>query len=64
MILVVNSRPALNDVTIFELQFLLQQARRVSTELDRFISNGQLLAVENGSGSPCLNLKSVSLLLT
>lgn len=59
VILVVNSRPALNDVTIFELQFLLQQARRVSTELDRFISNGQLLAVENGSGSPCLNLKSM-----
>jgi len=59
VILCVNSRPALNDVTIFELQFLLQQVQRISTEFDQYISTNQLLGVENGSGSPCLNLRSV-----
>ena len=28
--------------------------------MNGFIQSGQLIAIENGNGSPCLNLKSVS----
>ena len=60
VILVVNSRPALNDVTINELHVLLEQVSRISPEIERYVTQGQLIPFENGSGSPCLNLKSVS----
>jgi len=59
VILVVNSRPALNDATFFEMQVILEKLKKIDVEMDNFVKTEQIIVMENGNGSPCINLTSV-----
>ena len=59
MILVVNSRPALNDATFFEMQVILEKLKKLDSEMETFVKSEQIIVMENGNGSPCINLTSV-----
>ena len=54
-----NSRPALNDATFFEMQVILEKLKKVDSEMDTFVKSEQIIVMENGNGSPCINLTSV-----
>ena len=58
--LIVNSRPALNDVTYFEMQVIMEKLQKSNSEIESFVKEGKIKILENGSGSPCINLMSVS----
>ena len=63
VILVTNSRPALNDVTKFEMQVIFQRIQKIDAEMEAFIKNETIVIAENGTGSPCISLSSVSFLI-
>lgn len=55
----VNSRPTLNDVTKSEMDVILQRLQSLDAELSRLIQSQRITVMENGSGSPCINLSTV-----
>ena len=55
----VNSRPTLNDVTKSEMDVILQRLQSLDAELSQFIQSRLIMVMENGSGSPCINLATV-----
>jgi len=59
VVLVVNSRPTLNDVTKSEMDVILQRLQSLDAELSKFIQSRLIMVMENGSGSPCINLATV-----
>lgn len=52
--------PAINDVTYMELQFLLQQVAGLDSRLMTALKTKQLICVDNGQSSPCLDLRRTS----
>uniref|UniRef100_T1INC0 4'-phosphopantetheine phosphatase n=1 Tax=Strigamia maritima TaxID=126957 RepID=T1INC0_STRMM len=56
VILCANSRPALNDVTYCELTVLMKQVATISNEISEALLHDQLLIMDSGQGSPCLDL--------
>lgn len=59
IILVSNSGPALNDVTIQELKNLLMEASEIDEVMKSAIRNGRIVAMESGHQSPCLDLRYI-----
>ncbi len=57
VILCANSRPALNDVTYNELTVLTKRVAALSEDISAALSQGRLLVMESGQGSPCLDLR-------
>ncbi|KAJ6868981.1 pantothenate kinase 2-like [Populus alba x Populus x berolinensis] len=70
VVLVANSLPALNDVTAMELPDIVAEAAKVAYLLIAMINTSDgskensssvpLMVVENGCGSPCIDLRQVS----
>lgn len=60
VILSANSYPALNDVTIRELNLNCCKASEYCNVFKEAINSGQLVTVENGQKGPCLNLKNLT----
>jgi len=60
VVLSANSRPALNDVTSQELRILAAEAAGISLVIKDGLETVKLRIVENGLGSPCLDLSRVS----
>lgn len=60
VILAANSSPALNDVTIDELNPLLEQAAALDDALAGALSAGQLETVASGCGTPLIDLSRVT----
>ncbi|XP_067669593.1 4'-phosphopantetheine phosphatase-like [Haliotis asinina] len=59
VILCANSRPTLNDVTFSELQLITKHVAAISGEINQALTEGRLLVMESGQGSPCLNLRLI-----
>lgn len=59
VVLVANSKPALNDVTYSELIALMPKVFQLCPEFEQFINNESLIITDIESSSPCLNLKTV-----
>ncbi|KAK6178482.1 hypothetical protein SNE40_013268 [Patella caerulea] len=59
VILCVNSRPALNDVIFSELLILVKKVAAISSEINSALNEGRLQVMENGQGSPCLDLRLI-----
>ena len=59
VVLVANSKPALNDVTYSELIALMPKVFQLCPEFEEFINNESLIITDIESSSPCLNLKTV-----
>ncbi|CAH8601240.1 unnamed protein product [Dicrocoelium dendriticum] len=57
VILAANSGPAINDVTLPELEILLRLIASYESSVAEALSSGQLLLAENGQFSPCLDLR-------
>lgn len=55
-----NSKPALNDVTHYELQVLVNRAANHSTVLHAALADSNLLIMDSGQESPCLDLRYIS----
>jgi len=51
-----NSRPSLNDVTYCELCVLMKQIACISTDIAQALADNQLILMDSGQGSPCLDL--------
>ena len=64
VVLCANSRPALNDVTYNELTILARRVADISEDISTALSEGRLLVVESGQGSPCLDLRYCSCAVT
>ena len=60
VILCANSRPALNDVVYNELTVLTKRVAAVSEVINNALGQGQLLVMESGQGSPCLDFRQVA----
>ena len=60
VVLAANSNPALNDVTSYELRFIVSRARNISEIIDSSVRDSRLTIVENGVGSPCIDFTRVS----
>ena len=41
------------------MQVILEKLRKVDSEMDTFVKSEQIIVMENGNGSPCINLTSV-----
>ncbi|XP_064455596.1 4'-phosphopantetheine phosphatase-like [Ornithodoros turicata] len=61
VLLCANTRPALNDVTFEELQILIKRVSKVSPEIESAVQSGQLLVLDSGQSSPCLDLSRINL---
>ncbi|KAK2183470.1 hypothetical protein NP493_312g09027 [Ridgeia piscesae] len=59
VILCANSRPALNDVTYNELTILTKRVAAMSRDIERALQQDQLLVMESGQASPCLDLRYI-----
>lgn len=59
VVLVANSKPALNDVTYSELVALMPKVTGLCPEFEQFLTDEDLILHDNESSSPCLNLKTV-----
>ncbi|XP_048247858.1 4'-phosphopantetheine phosphatase-like [Haliotis rufescens] len=59
VILCANSRPTLNDVTFSELQLITKHVAAISGEISQALTEGRLLVMESGQGSPCLDLRLI-----
>ncbi|ESO96157.1 hypothetical protein LOTGIDRAFT_116077 [Lottia gigantea] len=59
VILCVNSRPTLNDVTYSELVILVKKVAAISSQINDALLSERLLVMENGQGSPCLDLRLI-----
>jgi len=57
VVLCANSRPALNDVTYNELTILAKRVADISEDISAALTEGRLLVMESGQGSPCLDLR-------
>ena len=57
VVLCANSRPALNDVTYNELTILARRVADISEDIRAALTEGRLLVMESGQGSPCLDLR-------
>jgi len=57
VVLCANSRPALNDVTYNELTILARRVADISDVVSTALTEGRLLVMESGQGSPCLDLR-------
>jgi len=57
VVLCANSRPALNDVTYNELTILARRVADISDDISSALTEGRLLVMESGQGSPCLDLR-------
>ena len=60
VVLAANSRPALNDITHQELRLLMDQIEPMAPNIAAARARGRIRVVENGVGSPCLDLSRVS----
>ena len=60
VVLAANSRPALNDITSHELRLLITEVLPLSPVISEAHHSDRLRVVENGLGSPCLDLSRVS----
>lgn len=75
VVLVANSLPAINDITVAELQGVLQEVAKVDETVERALhaasgaaggaarspfSAARLTVASSGSGSPCLDFRRVS----
>lgn len=60
VIITANSSPSLNDITYQELNLYCCKAAQYCSILKESIANGQLVTVENGQKSPCLDLSNLS----
>ncbi|XP_018566312.1 pantothenate kinase 4 [Anoplophora glabripennis] len=60
VVITANSTPALNDVTYHELNLYCCKAAQHCPVLKESIASGQLVTVENGQKSPCLDLTNLS----
>lgn len=63
VILAANEVPSINDITIQELQPLLQQAAQLDSVLSAALSIGRLQAVSSGNDLPVIDLSRVCRLL-
>lgn len=59
VILCANSRPSLNDVIYNELNILVKRVASLCPEIDKALAKGQLVIMESGQGSPCLDLRLI-----
>ncbi len=59
VLLCANSRPALNDVTYNEMSVLTKRVAAISDDINSALTQGRLLIMESGQGSPCLDLRYV-----
>ena len=59
VLLAANSTPSINDITVQELQPLLQQAAQLDTTIGAAISLGRLVAVSSGNDLPVIDLSQV-----
>jgi len=55
-----NSTPALNDITVHELDEVLKGIAAIDPLVELSLQSKKLSAVSTGSGSPCLNLLRVT----
>ena len=61
MILCVNSKPAINDITIAELIVVMKNACKLNRILDHAYNVSKSLIIsETGSASPCLDLSRIN----
>jgi type II pantothenate kinase len=60
VILTANTTPSLNDVTLDELNALLDRAAALDSVLGQTRDNGRLSTVASGNGAPLIDLKRVS----
>eukprot|EP00116_Pleurobrachia_bachei_P012581 sb/3472843/ len=60
VVLAANSRPALNDITSHELRMIVSQVCSISDVVQGAVDEGKLRIIENGLGSPCLDLSRIS----
>jgi type II pantothenate kinase len=60
VVLAANSTPALNDVTIAELDPLLRQLASADAVLAELLGADQITTVASGSGSPLIDLSRIS----
>ncbi|KAI4465875.1 60s acidic ribosomal protein p0 [Holotrichia oblita] len=60
VILSANTYPALNDITISELNECLLRASLYCPVIKDAVSNNKLVGIENGQGGPCLDLTSLN----
>ncbi|XP_033759357.1 4'-phosphopantetheine phosphatase-like isoform X1 [Pecten maximus] len=59
VILCANSRPTLNDVTYNELTILVKRVSEICPIIDKAVKEHQLMPMESGQESPCLDLRLV-----
>ncbi|KAH3813869.1 4'-phosphopantetheine phosphatase-like isoform X2 [Dreissena polymorpha] len=59
VILCVNSRPTLNDVTYQELLILLRRVAAICPVICEAAETNQLVVMASGQGSPCLDLRYI-----
>ncbi|XP_022246842.1 pantothenate kinase 4-like isoform X1 [Limulus polyphemus] len=60
VILCANSKPALNDVTVQELNVLMPRIGAVCDDIQQAFTEGSLVVVDSGQGSPCLDLSRLN----
>lgn len=60
VILCANTKPALNDVTYRELVLLLREVASICPIIATALENGNLLAMDSGQQSPCLDLSRLN----
>lgn len=60
IIVAANTYPALNDVTFDEAKEYLHKASQYCKEIKDGLRTGKLIVMENGQGSPCLDLSNLN----
>ncbi|CAG5127707.1 unnamed protein product [Candidula unifasciata] len=59
VILCANSHPSLNDVVYSELLLIVKKASEICPILTSALKNGELIVMESGQASPCLDLRLI-----
>ncbi|XP_033112967.1 4'-phosphopantetheine phosphatase-like [Anneissia japonica] len=59
VILSANSKPALNDITHYELVIIVERIITMDETIRTALYEKQLQLIQNGSGSPCLDLSRI-----
>ncbi|GAB1608741.1 pantothenate kinase 4-like [Argonauta hians] len=59
VILCANSQPSLNDIVHSELKIILKRFADLDPVIGQAVAKGQLLVMESGQGSPCLDLRLI-----
>lgn len=60
VVVAANTYPALNDVTYKEAKEYIFQASQYCNIIKEAVKSNDIIAVENGQGSPCLDLSDLS----